>query len=725
MRIRSKLLIALTVIAIAPLLVAAIVGQLSTRSLGYQLADDSADASVAQATEQLQQIARDQATILRGRSLALLLSIELQCDAARDALTSSPPGGAVARAAREDFDQGRNPPPGLAPNPRYTVVRDGTLVPLPVSFEHQAYVPAPGVDTGDAEKQARRLTAMTPIYKALRSVNEDLVYWQYTCTEEGVHTGYPGHGGYPEGYDARQRSWYTQAVRTREAVWGPPLVDASTRQSMLTLSAPIEDASGQLLGVTGLDVRISDLVGGLRLPAEWSDDAEVYITSFHDWISNEEHAVPLIYAQHAYERDTAAQRSWTTPIQTEAFSLDDAEHLESLSEDLRASRGGILTDASRDGTRVLCVYVPVAEADQDGSAHLIITLPVESVNRVAERARNAVEGQTRAQLATNAAILVTCIGLALVVAFLGARHITNPIRSLVDAAARLGRGDFSARADVNTKDELEDLADTFNTMVPHLQERIRLADSLELARQLQQNLLPAEAPEVAGLDVAGDSDYCDETGGDYYDYIELKEDGHERLGVVIGDVTGHGIGPALLMATARALLRSRVNLPGTHAEQISDVNRYLTRDTIEGRFMTLAYLVIDPRDHTFCSVSAGHDAPLVYLPSTDGFMDIDTPDIPLGIDADWEYSQVDQGPLEPGCVIVLGTDGIWESRNEAGEMFGKDRLRTLIRDNAKRPASEIIACISSAISNFRGLHEQDDDVTTVVIKFGQTPDTSA
>jgi sigma-B regulation protein RsbU (phosphoserine phosphatase) len=306
----------------------------------------------------------------------------------------------------------------------------------------------------------------------------------------------------------------------------------------------------------------------------------------------------------------------------------------------------------------------------------------------------------------------------LAVAFLVSRAITLPIIRLADAAAGIAEGDLDARVpEPNRGDELGRMARAFNNMVPKLRDRLRIRDSLHLAMQVQQSLLPTAPPKLPGLDIAGESIYCDETGGDYYDFIEHDADERGRLGVAIGDVAGHGVAAALLMATVRALLRSRADIPGSLAELFGDVNRQLCASDFSGRFMTLFFLLIDVRDRSFRYISAGHDPAILYRPSTDEFIEYAGHDIPLGVEDDWTFREIAAEPCRPGDVMVLGTDGIWECMDEQDRMFGKLRLREVVRAAATGSAQHISAAVRESLFAFRGACEQRDDITLVVIKF--------
>jgi len=156
-----------------------------------------------------------------------------------------------------------------------------------------------------------------------------------------------------------------------------------------------------------------------------------------------------------------------------------------------------------------------------------------------------------------------------------------------------------------------------------LKERLRLKEAMDLAVEVQQNLLPASPPSVPGLDIAGRSLYCQETGGDYFDYIfRPGATGRPRWCVAVGDVVGHGISAALLMTTVRALLRSRLDQAGPMAAAVGDVNRLLCRDTASsGGFVTLFLLEVNPATGGLEWVRAGHDPALMYRAAADDFLE--------------------------------------------------------------------------------------------------------
>jgi serine phosphatase RsbU (regulator of sigma subunit) len=241
--------------------------------------------------------------------------------------------------------------------------------------------------------------------------------------------------------------------------------------------------------------------------------------------------------------------------------------------------------------------------------------------------------------------------------------------------------------------------------------------SLAQASAVQQKLMPKSDPRVEGFDIAGRSIWCDETGGDYYDFLYPAVNGHKRIGIVVGDVTDHGISSALLMTTARAFLRERVQTPPSECSAIiSDVNKRLVRDVEElNLFMTMFYGEIDINEKMIRWVKAGHEPAILYTPQTDSHELLAGEGLPLGVMEDAVYKESEK-KINAGQIILIGTDGIKEAVDTHGEMFGNERLLNVIRDYAYQPAREILDRVFESLNNFRHPLEPDDDETLVIIK---------
>jgi sigma-B regulation protein RsbU (phosphoserine phosphatase) len=241
--------------------------------------------------------------------------------------------------------------------------------------------------------------------------------------------------------------------------------------------------------------------------------------------------------------------------------------------------------------------------------------------------------------------------------------------------------------------------------------------ALALAGEVQKSLLPQSKPNLHGLDVAGRNVSCDEIGGDYFDFLWRRENPDGPFSVVVGDITGHGVDSALLMTSARAFLRMRASQPGTMSEIVTAMNNHLTRDVLEtGRFMTLFYLTVDPQKDRINWVRAGHDPAILYDPQLDDFTELKGNGLALGVDGAIQYTENRRDGLTHGQIIAIGTDGIWESFNKKGKMFGKKRFKDIIRQNARAGADDILNAVYSEINQFIEGRKTEDDITLVIIK---------
>ena len=314
-------------------------------------------------------------------------------------------------------------------------------------------------------------------------------------------------------------------------------------------------------------------------------------------------------------------------------------------------------------------------------------------------------------------LYVIFVIIAVSLNYLVGKSILRPIEDMMGLVKNVREGNLHQKVCVVSNDELGVLGDGLNEMTDGLMERDRLQQSLNLAREIQQALLPRGNPNMRGLDIAARTVYCDETGGDYYDFINAEEPGRNKLNVIVGDVSGHGIPSALLMATGRALLRQRTVLPGSISNIVTDVNRQLCRDFEEpGGFMTLFYLSVDPCGKNLNWVRAGHDPAFFYDAVHDAFEDLRGEGMALGVDENHEYTEYSKHGLAAGQIIVLGTDGIWETQNSTGEMYGKDHLLRIIRQYCDVDAKGILTACLYNLEKFRDGRAPEDDITLIVIK---------
>lgn len=311
---------------------------------------------------------------------------------------------------------------------------------------------------------------------------------------------------------------------------------------------------------------------------------------------------------------------------------------------------------------------------------------------------------------------ISILMILFLIRFVTGRTVSSII-DVSDAAKRVAQGDYDVSLPVKTHDEVGELTLSFNTMVGQLEDRVRLKNSLNLAKEVQQNLLPEKSFQFQHLDIAGQSLYCDETGGDYYDYIWFPEMGEGKIGVAVGDVSDHGIAAALFMTTARAFIRSRMRHSVDLARTTNNVNRLLCMDTASsGNFMTLFLMLFDTQKKELRWIRAGHDPAMLYNAASDKFIELGGAGIALGVNENYTYEEYRRGDWGYGQIVLIGTDGIWDTENPKGERFGKERLRWILRQMSHASAANILQAVTDAIADFRQGKIQDDDVTLVIVK---------
>ena len=255
-------------------------------------------------------------------------------------------------------------------------------------------------------------------------------------------------------------------------------------------------------------------------------------------------------------------------------------------------------------------------------------------------------------------------------------------------------------------------------MVADLQENVlerqRMGQELDIARRIQQRLLPQSEPEVEGLDISGICLTYAEVGGDYYDYLPL---GDGRLAIALGDVSGHGVSSGLLAAAVQGCMRNQVSVNPAAAAVLPAVDRIVRSSGDQS--MTLCYAIFDPSNSLLTVASAGHWSPCHYVARTSAVEELYLPTAiapPLGTFPTDVYPDY-RVSLEPDDVLAFYSDGILETVNQDEEMYGEERFMDALRRHAEGTAQQIRDAILNEVSHFRGEVPQDDDIALVIVKY--------
>jgi sigma-B regulation protein RsbU (phosphoserine phosphatase) len=622
-------------------------------------------------------------------------------------MKKAPPTGGPTPFLANDFGDPDLTPPDAARRPGYTRRTMGNRQQsIQVSFDHPTFHLPGSVDERAAMPEMRRLLLAAPGIKTIYQNLPQAPFWINVAMESGVMMTYPGHGRLPILYDARNQDWY-EKTRTSDTCQWFHSVDPASRFVVNKVTYPLRDAAGRFLGVVSIDIPAHAMMPDNQLEARWEGKVRTFLVERIPEGRPTDKGLPILVQMEPNEQ---GRRHWMSAVEQERLTLDDPVGYEILLHALDTRESGVV-DVSFEGEPSLCAFASTA------TVSFLVIAPKTVVAKLPDEVISTLEGlfsemRMLSMIVSGAMLLIT--GL---IAWFGSRAITKPIFSIVEVAKRLTQGDFSARINHRTGDERDDLIRSINEMGPQLKELMHLNRDMELAQEVQRLLLPGAEPELAGFDISGGILYCDRTGGDYYDFLKVCQSEHPCLAVVVGDVSGHGIPSALVMAAARGQLHTLSDIEMAPHERMGAINRVLARDLDgTGRFLTLFYLQLSADSDRVQWVRAGHDPAIRYNPATDGFGELHGEGLPLGVLEDYAYA-TSEAVLEEGEVLVMATDGVWEARDLEGQMFGKKRMLAIIRENAHKCAEDIRLAMMAAVEAFQG-NGQEDDIAVVVVKKG-------
>ena len=722
MTIRTKLLRLCLLLSLLPIVVVAAVYRVSLYNVEKDVSETTYREFSDKARSYLQTIVNDYSRIVQRDRALLEMTVISQAIQAEAKLAGPIPKDPVI-PWQSQYDATPPTIAGLITSPQYVRVHaDGREIQIPISRTHQVYLPPSGWPAGKVTDAMKQLSTMPETYQRLYGFDPKSKTWLYTALSDGVHTCWPGHGGYPAEYDPRNRAWYKRAIASAaKGVWAPlwtVLPDVSSGSVSMTCSMAIHGPDKTPAGVTAIDMPLSDIFEELILPVRWADHAQVIHAMGVPADAATGKKASLLVIMRDGDQSQGVE-NWAEEFEAETLVSADQDELQAIYADAMAGKQGVrrMRYRGRDCFWAYAIAMPLHPDHPKASPVLsLIILPYDVVVRTAVATQKKIQDRTQMALYGTSAILLCVLGVSVIVAVRRSRKFTRPIDQLADAATRLAQGDFETQVHVHTGDEFEHLGQAFNDVGPKLAEHESVKHSLELARQVQQNLLPHGTPDLPGLDIVAQIIYCDETGGDYYDYIRDKSNPN-RIGFAVGDITGHGIQAALLMASARAVIRSHAEAEFNELGlMITDVNEHLVSDMGEGRFLTLFYGVIDANTRTVHWVSGGHDPAMWYHASTGQQEELSHEGLVLGIIDGVTYETEGPTTLQPGDILAIGTDGIWETMNADGEEFGSDRYWKTIADHADESAQAIFEAVVAEVIAFRGSAPQRDDITLMVIK---------
>ena len=310
------------------------------------------------------------------------------------------------------------------------------------------------------------------------------------------------------------------------------------------------------------------------------------------------------------------------------------------------------------------------------------------------------------------------IGLAVVGIVPISHRMTRHLTTLNEGVRQIAAGNFAARVPVRSSDEFGSLATSFNQMAADLEqnqalavEQERLRRELELSRLIQTEMLPRAPLRLGSAEIKGVSIPAREVGGDFFNYFALPDG---RLALLVGDVSGKGVSAALLMANVQATLRARLPLEPDLARLAAVLDREIDETTPRGVFLTLFLGILDTVRHELRYVNAGHN-PQFVLRADGGIVPMASTGLPIALFPDHGYEELTL-PIRSGDLLFFYTDGLVEAENEAGDMYGAERLQVLLAQVQTDGIDTVLERVEEAARRFRGRIEPLDDATMMALR---------
>ncbi len=505
--------------------------------------------------------------------------------------------------------------------------------------------------------------------------------------------------------DLRQRAWYTGAAGQYGVCWTPIYTDARTGELNITCSAPVFDGDGSILGVVACDILAEPLINTVM-----ANDIEIIEYAFildefgKEFVSSVPGKTLADYITDQGQRDLLTQKMLASTTNANLYNEDEI------------MAGYTLISTTNWKVGILIDYQKII-----APAHRVEELTRNSSDRFRQYLDGRISSAILVSLTVTALILIS----AFLVSQRVAKSITKPLALLTDGAGYISEGNLEYRLEIKSGDEIETLADSFNTMTRKLRDYIenlakitaeneRISTELNIATQIQMDMLPnifPPFPQRKEFEIYAAMQPAKEIGGDFYDFFLIDDD---HLGIVIADVSGKSIPAALFMVIAKTLINNRTRAKEAPQDVFANVNKQLREGNETAMFVTAWLGILEISTGLMTFVNAGHNPPLLkkaggtyeYLKTKKGFV--------LGGMDGLSYTQIET-QLEKNDMLYLYTDGVTEANNPASELYGEKRLRDTLNSSLDLTPSELLPKIKADIDSFAQGTPQFDDVTMLAI----------
>ncbi len=549
----------------------------------------------------------------------------------------------------------------------------------------------------------------------------------YIGTESGILYKYSSDNSEVK-YDPRMRPWYIDAVNAaksenRSPVWQSIYLSKNNNIPCITCSKAFTDKRGNVLGVIAVDVYIDNInkyiigtnMGNTGYAFIVDSDGKILVHP--DYTPNENGTYPENFEFEPLKSKTASE-SYKNLIKDMSSGTSGIQNVNINGEDFYISYSPL--DTTKWSLGATSKVDKILKSSQETS---------EFIGNTTEETNKSIRSQLIKTLSSFFIIFIACSFIVYILGIKFSREILKPIKKLQNQAHVIGNGDFSHFIDVNSRDELGDLSESFNKMAKNLKiymenletttrEKEKIHSELMIAKKIQHSMIPSIFPAFPNrkdFDIYAVMDPAKEVGGDFYDFFFTDK---EHLALVISDVSGKGVSAALFMVISKILIKNalQAGLPPELALEV--VNNQLCENNEADMFVTAFIGLINIKTGKFSYSNAGHNPPLIYKKSENQYDFIDTPKgFVLGGVSGQKYIGKEMY-VNPDDVIFLYTDGVTESMNTNGKLFGEEKLKNILnRDNVKKlNIKEIIEFLKSEVSKFSVGTEQADDITMLAFK---------
>lgn len=587
--------------------------------------------------------------------------------------------------------------------------------PLPLPYETEdgvacsKYMLAPGVEETENIRRALRILSNCDYLFAPELENSAMMDNLYLGTVDGIYYRYSRSNLYNEEYDPRKRDWFIAASEEENAVWMDTYTDFYGKLC-LTCAKRFRDENGEVTGVLSTDITVQDMLD------------EIVSTKLGE-------------SGYSFVLDDGLQYLAHPEYNREGFGMLLQEHIGTDTETLNTIRENIsgVVRTVLDGTDSyiafatldetgwkLCVCIDVAEiiAPSIETKQEIDSITVEAQEMVSE---------TLSEVMIRFIIFFALVGIIVIIlSFTVAGTITRPIQKLAKNVENIGQGNLDVRMEVESKDEVGELAMTFNQMLEELQQYIknlsevtaekeRIGAELNVATNIQASMLPCifpAFPEHKEIDIYATMSPAKEVGGDFYDFFMVD---NEHLALVMADVSGKGVPAALFMVIAKTLIKNQTQLGSSPEEVLYKVNNQLCENNDADMFVTVWLGIYSLKTGKLVYANAGHEYPA--LMRADGRYELvkESHDFVVAGMEGMPY-ELHEIQLNPGDKLFLYTDGVPEATNSANELFGEERMIETLNSCTSANPEQTLKAMTESVDRFVGEADPFDDLTMLSLE---------